>query len=424
MNSNWMACIYKKAAVLFALISLFFAACVPTQSPPTPPSFTLEPTSPILTATAKISSSPTPTNTIIPKVDNPPTIAAQKPIELSPINDRNVGQLQVLFTHHVVWDALSYGVAAISPNRKWLALGAKYSSELYILPLIWTTENSIVPAIDTGAIRNHKIRVESLAFSPDSAYLAVAGDVSSVTVFALEHPGKTTILDVPNWPSAVTFVRDNRTLAVGTMRGLEGSVKIFDLETGTIKQEISKNTSSGGICSLGVSPDGKILAVGYCTYVFDISTWDIDKNYAHIARLIGLDEILYCAHFCTDNRNIISFDPATGNIASGTNYSRIPVQDVYSGKLITIISTARPYGNEGYIDAGRVNSLIYTPDGKILVIAANYELQLREALTGKLLWYQEETSGTLSAIALSFDGRLLISINSNGDIVFWGVPEN
>lgn len=352
-----------------------------------------------------------------------PTSIVANAITLSPINAGNIELIQPLFTHQVSWDPISYGLVAISPNGKWVALATKYSSQLYLLPLKWETNYSIVPTIDVELSRVYKLRTESIAFSPDSAYLAVAGNDNSVTVFDLENANNIKNFDVGNWTSAVSFIRDSKTLAIGTMRGYEGSLQIIDLETGTTKYEISKNTSSGGICSVSVSPDGKILAIGYCTNVFDISTWDIDKNYEYIARLTGIDEVnTTCPHFCTDNRNIIAFNPVTGDIASGTNYGRIPLQDTHSGKLRTIISTVVRDGDVAY-DASPINALAFTPDGEMLVIGTTPEIQIRSVKDGELLWSNNESQHYLTAMAISADARLMISVNSAGEVKFWGIPK-
>lgn len=411
-----------KFIISFVVISLILVSCgFNPQSSSIQPSATSNSVVPTTVTVTSVSQSPVPKNTDSPKIDNTPTGIAPKVITLSPINTENAEQIQLLFTHHISWDSISYGLATISPNGKWVALAAKYSSQLYLLPLMWETNNSIVPTVDVESSRIYKLRTESIAFSPDSAYLAVAGNDNSVTVFDLENPDKVKTFDIGNWTSAVTFVRDSKTLAIGTMRGVEGSLQILDLETGTIKHEISKNTSSGGICSVGISPDGNILAVGYCTYIFDISTWDIDKDFAHIARLAGLDEIAYCAHFCTDNRNIIAFNPITGDVASGTNYGRIPLQDARSGKLTAIISTVRRDGEVAY-DASPVNALAFTPDGAMLIIATTPELQIRDVNDDRLLWSHTISSKKLDAMTMSADARIIITINSDGEISFWGIP--
>lgn len=411
---------FMKIIISSVIISLFLASCGFNSRAPSATSTSVVPTDVTITS---VSQSPVPKNTETPRIDNTPTSPAAKAITLSPINTENIERIQLLFTHQLSWEAISYGLVAISPNGKWVALATKYSSQLYLLSLIWKPNNSIVPSIDVESLRIYKLRTESIAFSPDSAYLAVAGNDNSVSVLDLENPNKIRTFDIGNWTSAVSFVRDSKTLAVGTMRGYEGSLQIIDLETGTTKYEISKNTSSGGICNVGVSPDGKVLAIGYCTNVFDISTWNIDKNYEYIARLTGIDEVnTNCPHFCTDNRNIIAFNPLTGDIASGTNYDRIPLQDTHSGKLRTIISTVVREGDVAY-DASPINALAFTPDGEMLVIGATPEIQIRSVKDGELLWSTTESPYYITAVAMNADARLMISVNSDGEVKFWGIPQ-
>lgn len=411
---------FMKIVTLSVIISLVFASC---GFNPQSPSATSTIAPPIAGTSTSISQSLVPQNTETPRIENTPTNIVANAIPLSPINTENIQQIQPLFNHQVPWDAISYWLVVISPNSKWVALAAKYSSQLYLLPLTWNTNNSIVPTIDVASSRVYKLRTESIAFSPDSAYLAVAGNNNSVAVLDLENPDKIETFDVGNWTSAVSFVGDSKTLAIGTMRGYEGSLRIIDLETGSIKYEISKNLTSGGICNVTVSPDEKILAIGYCTNVFDISTWDIDKNFEYIARLTGIDEVnTTCPHFCTDNRNIIAFNPITGDIASGTNYGRIPLQDIHSGKLRTIISTVVRDGDIAY-DASPINALAFTPDGELLVIGTTPEIQIRSVIDSKLLWSHNEAPRYIAGMAMSADARLIISVNSDGEVKFWGVSK-
>ena len=412
---------FMKSALSYVLLGFFLVSCVsnPQVSSPQP----VTAVSPTFTAATTV----TPVNllkTVTPEIENTPTIAVPASISLSPIDVGNADQIQLLFTYHVAWDALSYGFVSISSNGKWVALAPKYGSPLSLLPLTWYTDHSIVPLIDVASSKTYNLRTEALAFSPDATYLAVAERDDLVEVFDLEHPEKNKTIHIVDWPNAVTFTKDSKKLIIGTKRGLEGYLQLWDVETATLEQEISRNAPSGGICSVAISPDGKILAAGYCTYVFDSSTWDIEKGFIPITRLAGLDEVLYCAHFCTDDRNIIVFNPSTGDIASGTNHGRIPIQNPRSGKLTATIST---WGRDeiGNYDAGPTNALAFTANGSVLVIATSTELQIRDVKDGRLLWSHEPDGDArgMSAVTITADSRLLISVNSNGDVEFWGIPD-
>jgi WD40 repeat protein len=118
------------------------------------------------------------------------------------------------------------------------------------------------------------------------------------------------------------------------------------------------------------------------------------------------------------------FNPSTGDIASGTNYGRIPVQNPRSGKLSATISTAGGVSEFEY-DTGPVNALAFTSDGAILVTAGSLEFQLRDAKDGRLLWYHgyDWNSSSLSTVTISPDSRLLISVDSDGNVEFWGIPD-
>lgn len=412
-----------KSAISLVILGFFLVSCAQNTKAPSPqPSATVSKTLTVIPTVTPVALAPTVTVSITKRFDNTPTTTAPAPISLSPISVENADQIQPLFTYHVPWDALSYGLVAVSPDAKWVALAPKYSSQLYILPLAWTPDRSIIPSIDTASSYAYKFRTESLAFSPDSGYLAVAGENDSVTVYDLEHMDRIKTLSKLDWPSAVTFMKDSKTLVIGTQRGPGGSLEIWDIQTSSLKRVISLDVTHGGICSVAVSPDGSILAAGYCSWIFDISTLDIEKDFAPIARLAGLDEVRYCAHLCTDNRNIIAFNPSTGDIASGTNYDRIPIQNPRTGKLSGIIHSAF-VDYLGY-EIGPVNSLAFTSDGGVLGIAGS-RLTLRNTNDGRLLWsHRYLYPSYASAMAITADSRLLISIDSDGNIEFWGIPDS
>jgi WD40 repeat protein len=407
---------------LLTILGLILVSCAKKPQESSPQKYNTR-IVPLETATS-VNMVSTPTTFATKQADSTPTSAGPASISLLPIDLRNADRIQLLFGYQVEWDTYSYGLAAVSPDRRLVALAPKYDTHLTLLPLTWKTDHSIVPAIKDSTSRTYYFRTEALAFSPNSAYLAAADGIDTVKVYDLLRPNNIKAITGLDSPDAVTFTSDSEKLIIGTRRGLKGYLQLWDLETVTFEWEISRDTLGGGVCSLAISPDNKILAAGFCTYVFDISTWDTEKEYTYITRLAGLDEVGYCPHFCTDDRNIIAFNPVTGDIASGTNYDRIPIQDPRTGKLKMIISTVRRFDGFGF-DAGPVNSLSFTKDGEILVIAAAHELQLRAAKEGRLLWNYGyiETHANIDAATITADSKLLISVNSDGQVGFWGIPE-
>ena len=359
-------------------------------------------------------------NTVVLSFDATPK-PTPPPINLSPINAGNVDQIKSLYKIHLNEDPRAEDLLAISPDKMWAALTPKDGAPLHLQRLKWAPDDSFVP-MGNGFSTFYLYRTASLAFSPDATHVAIAnGADNSVLVYELvdlPSEGEQTVLSVGDRPESITFTKDSQKLVIGTQNGAEGSLQLWNLKTASIEREISRNMP-GGVCSAAISPDGKILAAGYCTKTFNISTWEVDKDYTPLSQLTGLDRVGPCTDPCPHQRNIFAFNPVTGEIASGFDFPHISIHDPRTGKLNAIVTT-NPVGDT--LNGGdSVSALAFTSDGAILVIAASQELQLIDAKDGKLLWHHEDPK-PITAATISADSKLLTSVNSDGDWVFWGVP--
>ncbi len=344
------------------------------------------------------------------------------PISLSPISATNADQIQVIYSFHVSDTVRIEDLLAISPDKNWVALTPKDGSPLHVQRLKWTPVGSFVP-MGNGFTSFYLYRTAALAFSPDSAHLAVANEAdNSVLVFGLNDlpsEANKTLLPIGDRPEAVTFTKDSQNLIIGTPGGANGSLQFWDLGTSSLEREIPAQVP-GAVCSAGISPDGKILAAGNCTEPFAISTWDLQGGYTALAQLARSDQAGACgADPCPGQRNVFAFNPESGEIASGLDFPVISVHDPRTGKLSTSVTT--PPAGESSNSGEFISALAYTSDGAVLVMVANGELQLIDTKEGKLLWHPEE-SRPVTGVAISADSKLMVSLNAGGDIFFWGVP--
>jgi WD40 repeat protein len=330
-------------------------------------------------------------------------------------------QIQTLYTIHVSGDAHAEDLLAISPDKKWVALTPKDGAPLHVQRLKWTPDDSFVP-MGNGFTTFFLYQTTSLAFSPDSMHLAVAnGADNSVLVFEsvdLPDEGKKSVLSIGARPAAVTFTKDNQKLIVGTQSGMGGSLQLWDLATASLERVIPMD-ASGGVCSVAISPDGKILAAGSCAQPFELSIWDVDTGYTPLSQPARLDAPGTCAGDCPDQHNIFAFNPATGEIASGAGFPRISILDPRTGKNSASVSA---HAAGAALQGGEtVSTLVFSSDGAMLVMAANQEIQLMDAGNGNVLWHHADPK-RISAVSISADSKLMISMNADGDLVFWGVP--
>jgi WD40 repeat protein len=301
----------------------------------------------------------------------------------------------------------------------WVALTPKNGAPLYLQRLKWASNDSFVP-MGNGYTNFYLYQTTSLTFSPDSMHFAIANAAdNSVLVFDLTDlptDAKKTVLQIGDRPEAVAFTQDNQKLIIGTNGGANSSLQLWDFGAVSLQQEISVNTL-GGVCKAAISPDGKILAASSCA-TLEISTWKVDNGFTPLPQLAGAEPVSPCVDPCPGQHNNFAFNPATGELASAIDFPNISIHDPLTGQNSATLTTQPVVGSLNGDHS--VTSLAFTSDGTILVMAANQELQLIDAKTGNLLWHHED-SKHIAAIAISADSRLLISINADGDVVYWGV---
>jgi WD40 repeat protein len=347
-------------------------------------------------------------------------VPTRPPYNLPPINASNVNQLQPLYIIRLQGERTE-DLLAISPDKKWTAAGRKYNGPINIQRLKWNSESSFVPQGD-GFTTFFLYKTTALAFSPDSMQVAIANSAdNTVLVFSLvDLPNESDriVLPIGARPQAVVFTKDSQKLIVGTWGGSGQAVlQLWDIGTASLEQEISGEPLDS-ICSAALSPDGKILAAGSCA-TFDISTWDVDNGYTPLSQLAGADAADSCPFPCPEQRNIFGFNPATGEIVSAVNFPGISIHDPRTGNIsATIITQPAGAGSNG---GDTINALAFTSDGAMLVMAANQEIQFIDAKNGNLVWRYADPKHT-NVVAISADSTLMLSLNVDGEMVFWGVP--
>ena len=347
--------------------------------------------------------------------DNATPVPTRPPYTLSPINARNVNQIQPLYLIRLKGERTE-DLLAISPDKKWVAVTRKNSNPLNIQRLKWNPDGSFVPKGD-GFTTFFLYQTTALAFSPDSMHVAVAnGADNSVLIFSLmDLPDENNkiMLSIGARPQAVVFTKDNKKLIVGTWNSLQ----LWDYGTASLEKEIVLDTLDS-VCSAAISPDGKILAAGSCT-MFHISTWDIENGYTPLSQLPDPDSDVYCADECLEQRNIFEINSATGEIVSVVDFPNVTTYDPATGKRgATVKALATGISPDSIYS---VKALGFASDGGILVMAANQKIQFIDAKNGDLLWHLYDPRPT-NMLAISADSTFMVSLNIDGEMFFWGIP--
>jgi WD40 repeat protein len=250
-------------------------------------------------------------------------------------------------------------------------------------------------------LEGHQYGVAALAFSPDGAFLASAGDqdgnarlweVAGRQCIAVLK-GHTTAPHAPNpgippdpriFLKAIAFSPDGKTLATG---GLDRTVKLWDTTGGTCTatlrgKDIPRN--------LAFSPDGKTLA----TSGIDLWLWDLKTEKP---RALCKECVLFQA---------LAFDPKGKLLFASVHPGEAPRWTPY----FTIWDTdaGKPaFRHEGSV-RHEFTTLAFSPDGKTLATGGRaFPVRFWDVSTGKNIKTFEDRPGSLGPLAFSPDGKVL-----------------
>jgi WD40 repeat protein len=218
---------------------------------------------------------------------------------------------------------------------------------------------------------------------------------------------------------ALAFSPDGKVLAT-----LENDqIQLWDAETGKKKATLEGHKDRAAITMLAFSPDGKTLASGS---VHAVTLWNPASG--KVTRTFPLEMQAACLAFSPDGKTLAVGGP------DGESHHRVELCDVVAGKTTTLFKEAA--GDNG----GWVRSLVYTPDGKMLITQAGlHKIVLRSAVSGRPELSLEaaptaefarphldppasdlDKRGPLPTIAISPDGRTLAA--GGNTIRLWTLP--
>lgn len=183
------------------------------------------------------------------------------------------------------------------------------------------------------------VRYRSIAFSPDSRFLARSAG-NSVQLWYAGRTYKTALTGHEDSVTSIAFSSDSRTLASSSE---DNTVRLWDVVTDTHKATFTGHTDT--VVSVAFSPDGSLLASGSDDNT--IILWDVDTGEPRttiIAHTTGINDVV----FSPDGKTLAS--------CGYRDDTTVKLWDVDTGALKTTF-LGHTYG---------ITEIAFSPDGQTL----------------------------------------------------------
>jgi WD40 repeat protein/Flp pilus assembly protein TadD len=252
--------------------------------------------------------------------------------------------------------------------------------------------------------------VRGVAFSPDGARVAAAGNDRVIHVWDAAGKEVLTLPGHDDWVTALAFSPDGRLLATA---GADRAVKLWDARSGTLRQVLRGHAVP--VAALAFAPDGKTLASGGAQVVpssFDpasrfggtgsgeVKLWDVATG-REARPLEGGTAGVFS----------LAFAPGGDSLAAACQDRAVRLWDVRTGRQ----GEGRIQGHEGPVFA-----VTFAPGGNLLATAGQDQtVRLWDLARGRVWATFAGHRGPVFALAFAPGGLTLASAGADHTVRLW-----
>jgi uncharacterized delta-60 repeat protein len=283
---------------------------------------------------------------------------------------------------------------AYSPDGKTLAVGSVRGTTK-----LW----DIVRNKELFVLEGHSDEVWSVAFSPDGKMLATGSLDNTAMLWDAKTGHKLASFPHNFYVRSVAFSPDSKVLATASY---DNTLKLWEVSNKRLITAIKGHRI--GLSSVAFSPGGNIVATG--SEDSTVKLWDL--NLRQDSTVLGTEEVCSLA-FSPDNKTL-----ATGHGRQVVLANEINTKVPGSVKLWNLKTEQVKVELKDLVNP--VNTLSFSPDGKILAAASAPVTSISPAQPGVVRLLDTTTGQELPAITGHADGIFSTAFSPDGKILATG----